>query len=557
MGTFMIRNTDTGTKFNLLGEDGQFLAGSQVYKTIKTCRNGIESVKVCAPAAMLEDQTEAGFAVQKSPKFEMYKDAAGELRYRLRSRNGQIIASGNSFGTKEECLEVIDAIRAAAPDAPVIREDGRGRGRTAGAVKEAEAAAAAEVVSLIPESFIAGEGVRSIPEAAETGSETVGVIVEEIKQTTEEIVEETTETAAEAAAAVSEVAGAAEEKAAEVVEAAEEKAEETVEAVEEKAEEVVEAAEEKADEVVEAAEEKAEEVVEAAEEKADEVVEAAEEKADEVVEAAEAVEEEAGEAVEEEAAEAAEEAEDEAEEADGEEDEESDEEDGEEGEEEEPKETNYRVLTVLFGAAAALCCILAICFGVKSASLQKNVDLLTAEKEQMEVILAEKNAQAENALVERGILIDEKEERTAEAEELSKSVEELTQATAILQEENDELKGQIHNTIEGIEGILSDLKATAGIEDEAILEEDVQEAEVEEIELIEEPAAEEAAPEAEAAEEAAGEEEVQPEEQNEAAATEAEEAAPEEESGFTNVSENLKDQLKQEMMAGMQSAGQP
>ena len=195
--------------------------------------------------------------------------------------------------------------------------------------------------------------------------------------------------------------------------------------------------------------------------------------------------------------------------------------------------------------------------GVKSASLQKNVDLLTAEKEQMEVILAEKNAQAENALVERGILIDEKEELTAEAEELSKSVEELTQATAILQEENDELKGQIHNTIEGIEGILSDLKATAGIEDEAILEEDVQEAEVEEIELIEEPAAEEAAPEAEAAEEAAGEEEVQPEEQNEAAATEIEEAAPEEEAGFTNVSENLKDQLKQEMMAGMQSAGQP
>ncbi len=524
MGTFMIRNTDTGTKFDLLGEDGQFLAGSQVYKTIKTCRNGIESVKICAPVAMLEDQTEAGFAVQKSPKFEMYKDAAGELRYRLRSRNGQIIASGNSFGTKEECLEVIDAIRAAAPDAPVIREDGRGRGRTAGAVKEAEAAAAAEVVSLIPKSFIAGERERSIPEAAETGSETVGVIVEEIKQTTEEIVEETTETAAEAAAAVSEAAGAAEEKAAEVVEAAEEKAEETVEAVEEKAEEVVEAAEEKAEEVVEAAEEKAEEVVEAAE----------------------AVEEEAGEAVEEEAAEAAEEAEDEAEEADGEEDEESDEEDGGEDEEEEPKETNYRFLTVLFGAAAALCCILAICFGVKSASLQKNVDLLTAEKEQMEVILAEKNAQAENALVERGILIDEKEELTAEAEELSKSVEELTQATAILQEENDELKGQIHNTIEGIEGILSDLKATAGIEEEVILEEDAQEAEVEEIELIEEPAAEETAPEAEAAEEAAGEEEVQPEEQNEAAATEIEDAAPEEEAGFTNVSENLKDQLKQE-----------
>ncbi len=481
MGTFMIRNTETGIKFDLLGEDEQFLAGSQVYKTIKTCRNGIESVKVCAPAAMVEDQTEVGFAVQKSPKFEVYKDASGELRYRLRSRNGQIIASGNAFGTKEECLEVIEAIRAAAPEAPVVREDGRRRGRVSNAVREADAAAAAvipgtvetdgivpeeteEVIGLVPEAADAAEAVRSIPEAAEE---------------------------------------------------AEKQAEEAVEAV-------VEGAEEKVEEAAAEVEAAAEEAVETPAEEAVETEAAAEtENADE----AEAVEEAADTDAEEEA-----------------EDEEDEEEEGP------AKETNYRFLTILFGAVAALACILAICFGIKSSSLQKNVDLLTAEKEQMEVILAEKNAQAENALVERSILIDEKDELAVQNEELNKSVEELTQATTILQEENDELKGQIHNTIEGIEGILTELKATAGIEDAAPLEEDAQEAAVEAIELVEEPAAEAAVEEA-AAEEAVTEEavteEAQP--QDEAAVTEGEEET------FTNVSENLKDQLKQEMMAVMDS----
>ena len=147
------------------------------------------------------------------------------------------------------------------------------------------------------------------------------------------------------------------------------------------------------------------------------------------------------------------------------------------------------------------------------------------------------------------LLIDEKDELAVQNEELNKSVEELTQATTILQEENDELKGQIHNTIEGIEGILTELKATAGIEDAAPLEEDAQEAAVEAIELVEEPAAEAAVEEA-AAEEAVTEEavteEAQP--QDEAAVTEGEE-----EETFTNVSENLKDQLKQEMMAVMDS----
>ena len=162
MGTFMIRNTETGIKFDLLGEDEQFLAGSQVYKTIKTCRNGIESVKVCAPAAMVEDQTEVGFAVQKSPKFEVYKDASGELRYRLRSRNGQIIASGNAFGTKKECLEVIEAIRAAAPEAPVVREDGRRRGRVSNAVREADAAAAAVIPGTVETDGIVPEETEEV-----------------------------------------------------------------------------------------------------------------------------------------------------------------------------------------------------------------------------------------------------------------------------------------------------------------------------------------------------------------------------------------------------------
>lgn len=54
--------------------------------------------------------------------FEVYS-SNGEYRWRLYSRNGRILASGESFKTKQACLHSIDLIQTWASDAEVIIMD--------------------------------------------------------------------------------------------------------------------------------------------------------------------------------------------------------------------------------------------------------------------------------------------------------------------------------------------------------------------------------------------------------------------------------------------------
>ena len=98
MGKFEILQTKTGVKFNLKASNGEVIVSSQVYKAEKYCRKGIASVMANAPKAAIEDQTVEGYEVVKHPKFELYKDKAGEFRFRLKATNGQIIATGTPAG---------------------------------------------------------------------------------------------------------------------------------------------------------------------------------------------------------------------------------------------------------------------------------------------------------------------------------------------------------------------------------------------------------------------------------------------------------------------------
>ena len=52
-------------------------------------------------------------------KFEVYKDAKGEYRWRLLAGNGQIIASSEGYSTKQACLDGIDSVKKNAPTAAV------------------------------------------------------------------------------------------------------------------------------------------------------------------------------------------------------------------------------------------------------------------------------------------------------------------------------------------------------------------------------------------------------------------------------------------------------
>lgn len=122
MGKFIITQTKTGIKFSLKAGNGEVIASSQIYKEESYCRKGIASVIRNAPVAAIEDQTVEGFTVEKNPKFEIYKDKAGEFRFRLKATNGQIIATGEGYKAMAGCKNGIASVKKNAVDAAIIVE---------------------------------------------------------------------------------------------------------------------------------------------------------------------------------------------------------------------------------------------------------------------------------------------------------------------------------------------------------------------------------------------------------------------------------------------------
>lgn len=53
-------------------------------------------------------------------KFEYYVDKAGKYRFRLKAGNGEIIAVGEAYESKQGCLNGIDSVRRNAPDAELV-----------------------------------------------------------------------------------------------------------------------------------------------------------------------------------------------------------------------------------------------------------------------------------------------------------------------------------------------------------------------------------------------------------------------------------------------------
>ncbi len=123
MGKFAIKTVKTGVKFNLKANNGEIIATSEIYNSETACRNGIESVRKNAPIAPIENQTVEGYAEEKHPKFEVYLDKAGEYRFRLKARNGEIIAVGEGYKALAGCLNGIDSIKRNAPDAQIVVEE--------------------------------------------------------------------------------------------------------------------------------------------------------------------------------------------------------------------------------------------------------------------------------------------------------------------------------------------------------------------------------------------------------------------------------------------------
>ena len=124
MGKFIIKATKTGFTHSLKAGNGEVIAtGGEVYKSLSSIKNGINSIIKNAPEANVEDQTEEGFAAQTCPKFEIYTDKAGEFRFRLKATNGQVIAVSEGYTSMASCENGIESVKKNAANAEIVVEE--------------------------------------------------------------------------------------------------------------------------------------------------------------------------------------------------------------------------------------------------------------------------------------------------------------------------------------------------------------------------------------------------------------------------------------------------
>ena len=101
MGKFTIKKTDAGFSFNLVADNNEIIATSEVYTSKDACKKGIDSVAENAPFAAVEDQTLKDYEKTGNPKFEVFIDKAGEFRFHLKAGNGEIIAVSEGYKAKD------------------------------------------------------------------------------------------------------------------------------------------------------------------------------------------------------------------------------------------------------------------------------------------------------------------------------------------------------------------------------------------------------------------------------------------------------------------------
>ena len=57
------------------------------------------------------------------PKFEMYADAKGKCRWRLKAANGEIIARSEGYSSKAGCVNGIESVKKNAAIADIVEKE--------------------------------------------------------------------------------------------------------------------------------------------------------------------------------------------------------------------------------------------------------------------------------------------------------------------------------------------------------------------------------------------------------------------------------------------------
>ncbi|PHQ39485.1 hypothetical protein DJ69_05965 [Halorubrum persicum] len=111
-------------RWRLIHENGNVIADSgEGYASRSKARQGLDSVRSNAADAALEAVGEDGTDTEGIPDatFELFEDAAEEYRWRLRHRNGNIIAdSGEGYASESGARDAIERVREYGPAADVL-----------------------------------------------------------------------------------------------------------------------------------------------------------------------------------------------------------------------------------------------------------------------------------------------------------------------------------------------------------------------------------------------------------------------------------------------------
>jgi uncharacterized protein YegP (UPF0339 family) len=115
--TFELYEDNAGEyRWRLVHDNGNIIADSgEGYSSKTNAREAIERVQGYAPEADVLDIGQAAF--------EVYEDNGGEWRWRLRHRNGNIIAdSGGGYASRSAAEDAIDGVKRNAPGAEAEAE---------------------------------------------------------------------------------------------------------------------------------------------------------------------------------------------------------------------------------------------------------------------------------------------------------------------------------------------------------------------------------------------------------------------------------------------------
>ncbi|MWV65775.1 DUF1508 domain-containing protein [Halorubrum sp. JWXQ-INN 858] len=111
-------------RWRLVHDNGNVIAdGGEGYASKQKAEQGLESVKKNAPGAHVVDESADEAAPEEGGSdatFELFKDAAGEWRWRLVHANGNIIADGGQgYSAKAKAKQGLGSVKKNAPGARV------------------------------------------------------------------------------------------------------------------------------------------------------------------------------------------------------------------------------------------------------------------------------------------------------------------------------------------------------------------------------------------------------------------------------------------------------